>query len=114
MESNNTKNSNFSRFAPRKYRPKQSSNPAIKKPEKYTPKDLADFIDIIKRSPENVLSKNDKNRIAAVMSFESHIVSDLMVAKKDMVFVNEKDLLGEPEVGRRFRGNIWLQGEIRV
>ena len=30
------------------------------------------------------------------------------------VCINEKDLLGEPEVGRRFRGNIWLQGEIRV
>ena len=30
------------------------------------------------------------------------------------VCINKKDLLGEPEVGRRFRGNIWLQGEIRV
>ena len=30
------------------------------------------------------------------------------------VCINEKDLLGEPEMGRRFRGNIWLQGEIRV
>ena len=28
--------------------------------------------------------------------------------------INEKDLLGEPQIGRRFRGNIWLQGEIRV
>ena len=28
--------------------------------------------------------------------------------------INEKDLLGEPQVGRRFRGNIWLQGEIRI
>lgn len=28
--------------------------------------------------------------------------------------INAKDLLGEPEVGRRFRGNIWLQGSIRV
>ena len=28
--------------------------------------------------------------------------------------INEKDLLGEPHIGRRFRGNIWLQGEIRV
>ena len=28
--------------------------------------------------------------------------------------INEKDLLGEPKIGRRFRGNIWLQGEIRV
>ena len=30
------------------------------------------------------------------------------------VCINEKDLLGEPKIGRRFRGNIWLQGEIRV
>lgn len=30
------------------------------------------------------------------------------------VCINEKDLLGEPQVGRRFRGNIWLQGEIRL
>lgn len=30
------------------------------------------------------------------------------------VCINEKDLLGEPQIGRRFRGNIWLQGEIRL
>ncbi len=29
------------------------------------------------------------------------------------VCINEKDLLGEPEVGRRFKGNIWMQGSIR-
>ena len=26
--------------------------------------------------------------------------------------INKKDLLGEPEVGRRFRGNIWLQAVV--
>lgn len=26
------------------------------------------------------------------------------------VFINEKDLFGEPKVGRRFKGNVWLQG----
>lgn len=26
--------------------------------------------------------------------------------------INEKDLLGEPELGRRFKGNIWMQGHI--
>ncbi|MGX8715043.1 MAG: DUF3881 family protein, partial [Lachnospiraceae bacterium] len=25
---------------------------------------------------------------------------------------NEKDLYGEPQVGRRFRGIVWMQGEI--
>ena len=28
------------------------------------------------------------------------------------VVINDKDLLGEPAVGRRFKGNIWLQGKI--
>ncbi|SCI41280.1 DUF based on E. rectale Gene description [uncultured Roseburia sp.] len=31
----------------------------------------------------------------------------------DMIFdicVNEKDLLGEPEAGRRFKGRVWMQG----
>lgn len=33
----------------------------------------------------------------------------------DMIFdlcINKQDLLGEPEVGRRFKGSIWLQGYI--
>ncbi len=28
------------------------------------------------------------------------------------VAINKKDLYGEPEVGRRFRGNVWLQGKV--
>ena len=28
------------------------------------------------------------------------------------VCINESDLLGEPAVGRRFKGNIWMQGQI--
>lgn len=34
----------------------------------------------------------------------------------DIVFsvcINQKDLLGEPEVGRRFKGNVWMQGSIK-
>ena len=33
----------------------------------------------------------------------------------DLIFdvcINEEDLMGEPKVGRRFKGNIWLQGKI--
>ena len=26
--------------------------------------------------------------------------------------INEKDLLGEPKVGRRFKGKVWLQGRV--
>ena len=28
------------------------------------------------------------------------------------VYINKKDLLGQPEIGRRFKGYIWLQGHI--
>jgi hypothetical protein len=28
--------------------------------------------------------------------------------------INSEDLLGEPAAGRRFRGNIWLQGQLDV
>ena len=30
------------------------------------------------------------------------------------VCINQKDLQGEPEEGRRFRGEIWLQGVVRI
>lgn len=28
------------------------------------------------------------------------------------VCINEKDLLGQPEIGRRFKGNVWMQGSL--
>ena len=39
----------------------------------------------------------------------------LKVRCNDMIFdvcINEKDLMGEPAIGRRFKGNIWMQGSI--
>ncbi|MCI8599252.1 MAG: DUF3881 family protein [Lachnospiraceae bacterium] len=39
----------------------------------------------------------------------------LTIESHDLVFevcINQKDLLGEPQVGRRFKGVMWLQGEI--
>ena len=28
------------------------------------------------------------------------------------ICINKKDLLGEPQIGRRFKGIIWLQGQV--
>ena len=39
----------------------------------------------------------------------------LTIESHDLIFevcINQEDLLGEPEVGRRFKGIVWLQGEI--
>lgn len=40
----------------------------------------------------------------------------MMISCNDMVYdlcINKKDLLGEPAVGRRFKGNIWMQGRVQ-
>ena len=39
----------------------------------------------------------------------------LMVDCNDLIYnvcINEKDLLGEPAIGRRFKGVIWMQGKV--
>ncbi len=61
---------------------------------KYTPKTLEEFIDVLRRTPKSVLSLSDRERIAAVMSFNERKVADLMVPKKEMVFVKDKEVLG--------------------
>ena len=71
-----------------KYRGKKSPTP------KYTPSSLEDFIDLIRRTPKSILSNKDRIRISAIMSFDDRTVGDIMIPKRDMVFVNEKDFLG--------------------
>ena len=71
-----------------KYRPKKASTP------QYTPKSLEEFINLIRRTPKDVLGTKDRNRIAAIMNFDNRKVSDLMIAKDDLVFVNYKEILG--------------------
>lgn len=42
-------------------------------------------------------------------------VYELRISCNDLeidVCINTNDLMGEPEVGRRFKGVIWLQGSI--
>lgn len=64
------------------------------KPVKYTPKDLADFIDLLRRTPRSILSDADRARISAIMSFDSRKVKDLMAPKDKMIFVHHKEILG--------------------
>lgn len=39
----------------------------------------------------------------------------IKVLCNDIIFdvsINEKDLMGEPKIGRRYKGNIWMQGSV--
>ena len=50
-----------------------------------------------------------------VNSLTNETVHIMRINCNDMEFdlcINDADLLGEPAVGRRFKGNIWMQGYI--
>jgi hypothetical protein len=68
-------------------------------------------------------SESDNYSIIATITESNLIVNeqtkeevyDLQVVCNDISFrlcINKLDLLGEPLVGRRFKGNIWMQGSI--
>lgn len=64
------------------------------KPIKYTPKTLEDFIAVLQRTPRSILSTKDRDRIAAIMSFDARTVGHLMAPRSQMVFVSDKEVLG--------------------
>ena len=74
-----------------------------KKAPKFSPKTFEEFVDVLRRTPKEVLSESDRGKIAAIMSFSDRTVKDLMITKKDMVFVNEKDFLGPLTLDRLYK-----------
>lgn len=47
--------------------------------------------------------------------YTKELIYDLLIECNDLVYevcINKEDLLGEPDVGRRFKGNIWMQGNV--
>ena len=48
--------------------------------------------------------------------FTGEEVYDMKIECNDMIFhvaINSQDLIGEPEVGRRFKGQIWMIGSAK-
>ena len=62
---------------------------------------------------------NVLGEILDIMKFKNILTGEeicqMTIESNDMQFdvcINSKDLLGEPAVGRRFKGTIWLQGKL--
>lgn len=62
---------------------------------------LGEILDV--RYTENIITKK---RICIMTVDTNDLIYDICI--------NEENLLGEPQVGRRFKGNIWLQGSINT
>ena len=73
------------------------------KPLKYTPKTLEDFIGVLQRTPRSILSVKDRERIAAIMSFDEKKVGDLMAKKEQIMFVKRDEVLGPLVLDRLYK-----------
>ena len=83
-------------------------NPPIEKKLEYTPKNLEDFIDVLKHTPKNILSDSDRKKIASVMSFDDRLVSDLMLPKSEMVFVKRLEILGPLTLDKLYKSGFTI------
>lgn len=84
---------------------------------------LEDIYTIVETSFTPFGSESDNYTIlGTIVDMESTIneitkeeVYDLMINCNDVIFqiiINKRDIMGEPTVGRRFKGDVWLQGFI--
>lgn len=71
-----------------KYRPPK------KEEEPYTPKTKKELIELLGRTPKDVLSDEERKVISTAMSFGDKPVRDVMLPKDKMVMVHENDFLG--------------------
>ena len=71
-----------------KYRPPKPKEPP------YTPKTEQDLVEVIHRTPQDVLNASARNLIATAMSFDNIPVSTIMSPRKDIVFLHKTDFLG--------------------
>ena len=73
---------------------------------KFTPQNLEEFIDVMRRTPKSILSQSARERIAAAMSFEDRTVKEIMHPKADMIFVNAKDYLGPLMIDKLYQSGL--------
>ncbi len=73
-----------------KYREKK---PVVKK-KIPAPKTKEELLDLLRRSPEGVLSASERLKIASAMSFSTARVEEIMLEKPAITFVRETDFMG--------------------
>ncbi len=85
-----------------KYREKKPE-PEPPAPEPYLPKTLEDFLWFLKKTPEDVLSVQERATIASALSFRVRQVKNVMIPKNQVVFVHEHDFLGPLMLDKLYR-----------
>ncbi|MBQ6486730.1 CBS domain-containing protein [Candidatus Saccharibacteria bacterium] len=63
-------------------------------PEIYLPETTDDLIWVLRRVPEDVLSKEDRTKIMSAMTFSTQTVHDIMLPRNEITFVHVNDFMG--------------------
>ncbi len=59
-----------------------------------------------------IITEVEKQKLISSRGYIYRITVSSMSLSID-VYINERDLLGEPRVGMRFKGNVWVHGKIK-
>ena len=87
-------------------------------PEIFYPETVEDLVWLIKRLPETVLTKQQKQTLAAAMSFDSKLVKEAMTPKSEVIIIHENDFMGPLTLSRLYQSGlshfpvVGLHGEI--
>lgn len=69
----------------------------------YVPKTTAEFLSLMRRTPETVLSARERHVIATIMNFKNVKVSEIMQPAEDITYVNYEEVLGPLTLDRLYR-----------
>lgn len=72
-------------------------------PKEYTPNSTAEFLDLLGRTPRSVLSTRERHVIATIMNFPTVKVSELMLPKSAITYVQVDEVLGPLTLDRLYR-----------
>ncbi len=71
--------------------------------KKYYPKSKKELLDLLKRTPKEVLGDEERTIIAAAMSFSEKPVKSVMLPRDQVTFVHENDFLGPLMLDKLFK-----------
>lgn len=72
-------------------------------PKLPTPTTIAEFLDLMKRTPRSVLNQRERHVIAAIMKFPDVRVSKLMLPQNAITYVKDDEVLGPLTLDRLYR-----------
>lgn len=73
------------------------------KVEELTPQSTTEFLDLLKRTPRSVLSTRERHIIATIMNFPTVKVSEIMLPKSAITYVQADEVLGPLTLDRLYR-----------